>query len=137
MVRLHYFCETVFTENGFPIKRPNYITLGTVETERMAFIGWTWDVSGRMVSPCIVKLNEILRLAYRGLKVGTMDVQLFNTLVGRLACICLGRRPLLSILRHTFKSLEDAQTLSCPDLSPRTKKLQRARKRDNALLLLP
>ena len=54
--RLHRECEAVFNANGLPIKRPKSATPGSVVTEQMIFIGWTWAFSGQVVSP--VYLNS-------------------------------------------------------------------------------
>ena len=67
--------------------------------------------------PRISELKDTLDLAPGVLAVCNVDLRLFERLVGILVWICLGQRPLLSLLLHTFKLLEDARTLGCRYIS--------------------
>lgn len=110
VIALHRQCVRVFEENGLPVKTSKSLPVGTVESTVLRFIGWSWHFQYGEIYPRSDKVADTISLLLRCLSSSSDPLRNVERALGRLVWLSLGMRPLLSVLGHTFRAIEDARS---------------------------
>ena len=103
--------EATLRANNLPIRRSKSSLVGSVERNMMPFIGWHWFLRKGVLRPKSSKLIDAITSAMDTCQ-GNMTRKAVRSTTGRLIWICLGCRPMLSMLYRTFQYTMDTSTPS-------------------------
>lgn len=91
---------SAFTKFGLPIKSSKSTALGSLVSTHVTFIGFVWDFGTGLLRPKDDRIASARVLQGQSdASFGKLESEAFQSLVGKVIWMNVGRRPLLSLLR--------------------------------------
>jgi len=110
-ILFNHVCSEVFEAHGLPRKTGKSSPLNAVVTDKMPFMGWSFDFTRQILRPLPKKMHAAIADAGRVLASKTVSPEALKSTIGRLIWIALGARPILSSLLHVFHVAEKLSLL--------------------------